>query len=165
MTLMTQEGGWSAEHSFVSVPAVGPNSSLSMLAIADMGQAEADGTNENGYGQQHPSLATLRGLMQHAKGRRLLLHNGDISYARSEECTRILLSDATRSSSRGGLVLTPTTLGASAIFPLWRASRVCWVYAQRQQHVPFLVAYEASDVVGHVPADLQGVRRAMGGIC
>lgn len=76
------EGGWSAEHSFVSLPAVGPNSSLSMLAIADMGQAEADGTNENGYGQQHPSLATMRGLMQHSEGRRLLLHNGDISYSR-----------------------------------------------------------------------------------
>lgn len=53
-----------------------------MLAIADMGQAEADGSNENGYGAQHPSLATVRGLTANSEGRRLLIHNGDISYAR-----------------------------------------------------------------------------------
>lgn len=81
--MRSQEGGWSAEYSVVTVPAVGPNSSLSMLAIADMGQAEADGSNENGYGAQHPSLATMRGLASNSEGRRLLVHNGDISYARS----------------------------------------------------------------------------------
>ncbi len=45
-------------------------------------QAEVDGSNENGYGEQHPSLATVRGLLRHSEGRRLVVHNGDISYAR-----------------------------------------------------------------------------------
>jgi hypothetical protein len=35
-----QEHGWSEEASFVTPPPVGPESSVSMLAIADMGQAE-----------------------------------------------------------------------------------------------------------------------------
>ena len=41
-----------------------------------------DGSNENGFGEQHPSLATVRGLLANAEGRRLVVHNGDISYAR-----------------------------------------------------------------------------------
>ena len=39
----TQELGWSAEESFVSPPAVGPDSTVRLLAVADLGQAEADG--------------------------------------------------------------------------------------------------------------------------
>lgn len=38
--MFAQEHGWSDEASFVTPPAVGPHSSVSMLAIADMGQAE-----------------------------------------------------------------------------------------------------------------------------
>ncbi len=38
-----QELGWSAEESFVSPPAVGPDSTVRLLAVADLGQAEADG--------------------------------------------------------------------------------------------------------------------------
>ena len=63
-------------------PPGGPNGAVSLLAIADLGQAEVDGSNENGFGEQHPSLATVRGLLQHSEGRRLVIHNGDISYAR-----------------------------------------------------------------------------------
>ena len=43
---------------------------------------QVDGSNENGFGEQHPSLATVRGLLANAHGRRLVIHNGDISYAR-----------------------------------------------------------------------------------
>lgn len=43
---------------------------------------QIDGSNENGFGEQHPSLATVRGLLDNADGRRLVIHNGDISYAR-----------------------------------------------------------------------------------
>lgn len=78
----SKEHGWSEEASFVTPPPTGPQSSVSLLAIADMGQAEVDGSNENGFGEQHPSLATVRGLLDNAAGRCLVIHNGDISYAR-----------------------------------------------------------------------------------
>jgi hypothetical protein len=45
-------------------------------------QAEIDGSNENGFGEQNPSLNTTRLMEQHSEGRRLVIHNGDISYAR-----------------------------------------------------------------------------------
>mmetsp|Transcript_1844 Transcript_1844/g.5402 ORF Transcript_1844/g.5402 Transcript_1844/m.5402 type:complete len:625 (-) Transcript_1844:225-2099(-) len=77
-----EEHGWSEELSFMAAPAVGVGSAVRLLAIADMGQAEVDGSNENGFGEQHPSLATVRGLLRHSEGRRLVIHNGDISYAR-----------------------------------------------------------------------------------
>ena len=38
-----QELGWSAEESFMSPPAVGPNTAVRLLAVADLGQAEVDG--------------------------------------------------------------------------------------------------------------------------
>ena len=38
-----QELGWSAEESFVSPPAVGPDATVRLLAVADLGQAEVDG--------------------------------------------------------------------------------------------------------------------------
>ena len=49
-------------------------------------QAEVDGSNENGFGEQNPSLNTTRLMAQHAAGRRLVSHNGDISYARCSAC-------------------------------------------------------------------------------
>ena len=45
-------------------------------------QAEIDGSNENGFGEQNPSLNTTRLMEEHMRGRRLVIHNGDISYAR-----------------------------------------------------------------------------------
>lgn len=38
-----QELGWSDEESFVSPPAVGPDATVRLLAVADLGQAEIDG--------------------------------------------------------------------------------------------------------------------------
>ena len=41
-----QEFGWSEEASFVAPPATGPGASVTLLAIADLGQAEEDGSLE-----------------------------------------------------------------------------------------------------------------------
>ena len=45
-------------------------------------QAELDGSNENGFGEESPSLNTSRLMAEAMQGRRLVIHNGDISYAR-----------------------------------------------------------------------------------
>lgn len=76
-------------------------------------QAEVDGSNENGYGEQHPSLATVRGLLRHSGGRRLVVHNGDISYARCAPAPhhRRLLS---HSWSSPELVGAPPCCGCAA---------------------------------------------------
>ena len=50
--------GWSEEASFLSPPPVGADASVRLLAIADMGQAEVDGSNE--AAQMVPSLNTTR---------------------------------------------------------------------------------------------------------
>lgn len=100
---MWQEHGWSEELSFMAAPAVGVGSAVRLLAIADMGQAEVDGSNENGFGEQHPSLATVRGLLRHSEGRRLVIHNGDISYARCALCP----APACPSLSPGVATLSP----------------------------------------------------------
>ncbi|KAI7845277.1 hypothetical protein COHA_001120 [Chlorella ohadii] len=76
-----EELGWSAEESFVSPPAVGPDSTVRLLAVADLGQAEADGSME--ASEMLPSLHTTARLAEEAAaGAQLLVHNGDISYAR-----------------------------------------------------------------------------------
>ena len=78
LPLCLQELGWSGEESFTSPPAVGPDSSVSLLAVADVGQAEADGSME--ASEMLPSLQTTACLAQEAAaGAQLLLHNGDIS--------------------------------------------------------------------------------------
>lgn len=71
-------GEFSSQLSFVAPPAPGAPS-LSFIAIADMGQAEPDGSNE--MTEMVAALRTQRLLAAHAEGRQLLLHNGDISYA------------------------------------------------------------------------------------
>lgn len=71
--------GMSAEISFVSPPLVGPEASVQLFALADMGQAEVDGSNE--MSGMLPSLNTTRLMAQHMEGRRLMVHNGDVSYA------------------------------------------------------------------------------------
>ena len=53
---------------------------LTFLAIADLGQAELDGSLETS--QYMASLATINRLTHHEPSARLLLHTGDISYAR-----------------------------------------------------------------------------------
>jgi hypothetical protein len=73
-----QELGWSGEESFTSPPAVGPGSSVTLLAVADVGQAEADGSME--ASEMLPSLQTTARLAQEAAaGAQLLVHNGDLS--------------------------------------------------------------------------------------
>lgn len=76
--LGTQEYS-SKEYSFVAAPEAGMQETVKILAVADMGQAEVDGSNE--WWQQIGSLGTLRYLLQDAPSHQLLIHNGDISYA------------------------------------------------------------------------------------
>ena len=73
-----QELGWSGEESFVSPPATGPGASVRLLAVADLGQAEVDGSMESS--EMLPSLATTAALAAEVQaGAQLLVHNGDIS--------------------------------------------------------------------------------------
>ena len=77
-----QDYGFSEEQSFQAAPLVGPDTEVSFLAIADLGQAEEDGTVEPF--QYQASLMTTKWLTQEAATGvyQLLIHNGDISYAR-----------------------------------------------------------------------------------
>lgn len=76
-----EELGWSEEQHFTSPPAVGPGSSVRLLAVADLGQAEVDGSME--ASEMLASLATTARLAAEVDaGAQLLIHNGDISYAR-----------------------------------------------------------------------------------
>lgn len=58
-------------------PRVGPDSHVRFFAIADMGQAEADGSNE--MSEMPDSLTTVRRMLDDAEGRSLLIHNGVFS--------------------------------------------------------------------------------------
>jgi hypothetical protein len=77
-----QEWGFSEEASFVAPPPVGPDTSVKVLVVADLGQAELDGSMEES--SMVSSLNTTAGVLQAVKrdGYQLLMHNGDISYAR-----------------------------------------------------------------------------------
>lgn len=72
--------GFSQEASFQAAPTIGPESHVRFLAIADMGQAEIDGSNEES--EMIPALNTTRLMIAEADNKQLLIHNGDISYAR-----------------------------------------------------------------------------------
>ena len=85
-----QELGWSPERSFVSPPAPGAGAgsggvaggataTVRLLAVADLGQAEVDGSM--GASEMVPSLATTARLAEDARawGAGLLVHNGDVS--------------------------------------------------------------------------------------
>jgi hypothetical protein len=81
--IIPQELGWSEEQHFTSPPAVGPDSSVRLLAVADLGQAEVDGSME--ASEMLASLATTARLAAEVDaGAQLLIHNGDIS------CERVL---------------------------------------------------------------------------
>ncbi|KAG2498630.1 hypothetical protein HYH03_003377 [Edaphochlamys debaryana] len=76
-------GGWSEERSFVTPPETGPHSTAHILAVADMGQAEVDGSLVGS--EMVASLNTTSRMAKHLGGADpvgLLLHNGDLSYAR-----------------------------------------------------------------------------------
>lgn len=79
-------------HSFLSHPGVGPDLSVSVLAVADQGVGEPDGARaameyqpalrvarsmEADFRRGHPGLDGAK-----PRGYRMVLHNGDISYAR-----------------------------------------------------------------------------------
>eukprot|EP00244_Chara_vulgaris_P002338 TRINITY_DN1408_c0_g1_i6.p1 TRINITY_DN1408_c0_g1~~TRINITY_DN1408_c0_g1_i6.p1 ORF type:complete len:617 (+),score=86.88 TRINITY_DN1408_c0_g1_i6:193-1851(+) len=79
--------------SFYVPPNVGPQSTVRMLAFGDLGQAEVDGSNDMAESME-PSLLTARRIIRDAymdDGSRrqyglLVLHAGDISYARGYTC-------------------------------------------------------------------------------
>lgn len=74
--------GWSDEFSFLSAPEVGPHVEVKILALADMGQGEVDGSNEQS--EMRPSLNTSALLLadSYRDTYSLVVHHGDISYAR-----------------------------------------------------------------------------------
>jgi len=78
------DGGsaWSNEAQFSAPKPAGPEHSVRILAVADLGQAEADGSLE--VSQMQASLITTKRLREEldAGAYDLLVHNGDISYAR-----------------------------------------------------------------------------------
>eukprot|EP00884_Botryococcus_braunii_P013968 jgi/Botrbrau1/22572/Bobra.176_1s0005.1 len=74
-----EDYGFSPEYTFVAAPDASPEATVKVLAVADLGQSEVDGSNE--WWQQIGSLQTLRHLLQDAATHSLLIHNGDISYA------------------------------------------------------------------------------------
>lgn len=78
--IVLQAHGFSHEASFLAAPAVGPETHVKFLAIADMGQAEIDGSNEQS--EMMPALNTTMLMTAEADDKQLLIHNGDISYAR-----------------------------------------------------------------------------------
>lgn len=72
------EGAWSGEETFVAPPAPGSGATVTLLAVADLGQAEVDGSME--ASEMVPSLATAARLAAEVDaGAQLLVHNGDIS--------------------------------------------------------------------------------------
>ena len=73
-----QIGGFSEEHEFKAPPAVGPETSVKIIGLADMGQYNVDYfDNPHGY---KPSLGTSKNIHLE-EDVDLVLHVGDISYA------------------------------------------------------------------------------------
>uniref|UniRef100_A0A383VVS5 Purple acid phosphatase n=1 Tax=Tetradesmus obliquus TaxID=3088 RepID=A0A383VVS5_TETOB len=77
-----EEWGFSPEASFVAAPPVGPQTRVKVLAVADLGQGEVDGSMEQS--EMLVSLNTTARMLQDIQQHdfQLLVHNGDISYAR-----------------------------------------------------------------------------------
>lgn len=61
-------------------PLPGPDTVVKFLAIADLGQAEVDGSLEQT--EMTASQNTTRRMIAESEYHQLLIHNGDISYAR-----------------------------------------------------------------------------------
>ena len=57
--MLWQEWGFSLEASFTAAPTVGPHTPVKLVAIADLGQAEDDGSMEQS--EMGPSLNTTGG--------------------------------------------------------------------------------------------------------
>lgn len=81
-----QKHSWSEEASFLTGPAPGPDSAVRLLALADLGQAEIDGSNEPYFAMYPPALNTTRLMLDDLANLAgpelgLVVHTGDISYA------------------------------------------------------------------------------------
>jgi acid phosphatase type 7 len=78
----SERTGFSKEFSFRAAPPSGPDTVVDIIALADMGQAEPDGSDEQS--EMRPSANTTRLMIEDAKkgGFSLVAHFGDISYAR-----------------------------------------------------------------------------------
>lgn len=76
--------GWSEESSFMAPPAPGPDQPLNILACADMGVTELDGTTDH-WAEPDASLTAQHMLDASMSGSTwdysLVVHAGDISYA------------------------------------------------------------------------------------
>lgn len=77
---LTQEYGFSEEFSFRTPPLTSSGSEVQFLAIADLGSAEIDGSMD--HTEMLASLNTTSRLLAETEHHQLLIHNGDISYAR-----------------------------------------------------------------------------------
>lgn len=49
-----KSGAWSAVSSFLTAPPVGPQSTVSFIAVADLGHTEIDGSDEYDYDVSFP---------------------------------------------------------------------------------------------------------------
>jgi len=74
--------GYSSEYTFFGPPAVGPDQTLRLLAWGDMGTAYSDGAHDIIHTLEGPSLATTANALTYINETDLILHIGDISYAR-----------------------------------------------------------------------------------
>jgi acid phosphatase type 7 len=112
--------GWSAEASFVSAPAPGPNQAVNILACADMGMTNPDATlshwNEPSAGltTQHMAAEALSG---DGYSYSLLLHSGDISYATGYQLKWDLFASE----------ITATGLGLRVPYMLNQGAYTIWV--------------------------------------
>ena len=73
--------GWSETFSFKSPPLPSPKASVKIIAFGDMGNGQEDDSCQVVTGQQ-PSLNTTRGVMTEIYATNVVMHIGDISYAR-----------------------------------------------------------------------------------
>uniref|UniRef100_A0A1D1ZXW6 Purple acid phosphatase n=2 Tax=Auxenochlorella protothecoides TaxID=3075 RepID=A0A1D1ZXW6_AUXPR len=78
-TVGSRGGAWSEVASFLGPP--GPDAEVHILAMADLGQTEVDGSVEVDAIAPASLLTSLR-LAQEAAGATLMVLNGDLSYAR-----------------------------------------------------------------------------------
>lgn len=78
------EGGPSQEFNFLSAPIIAPSTTFNFFMFGDMGQAYIDGTDEKNThmpASLNSTLTMVRALSEH----QLVVHIGDISYARGIE--------------------------------------------------------------------------------
>lgn len=89
-------GGWSDEYSFTSAPVTGPDTPVSILAYADMGMAELDGSEDHWANPE--AWETVQGMITTVaqdSSFTLGLHVGDVSYATGNEAKWYLFDERT----------------------------------------------------------------------